>query len=987
MRSDGPQYCRRLGPKQRARVLAQGGRVENAKWVLKKEKKTNSIYEAIESYLLLRGGWRSASAQRSTRRSRGARPNLQVGGWCATGLDFNALDMGQVKLSARAMEKAEAERKVGYSGYLAHQARGRAGNAKYKWWLQVRRNFTHPATGEWVRAHTVGATVPAANFYRGYELLCRKDEQVFTLRKAGIAHVAPDQFVYDPLSPEWSEASAFALAFGRHARKRHRRERWEKRELVELGATLRASTTPGRAAGSPGAFSLASLRSPLGVSPGAAPAASPGPPGDTLPASRSASSVGASPSARSGRIGAVPKLLGLAAEGGMVGGAGASPARGGGAGVLRAARNRRSAADIEVAKRKKRALVFARDEHRLDIAARKLETALLEGRLRSTWILKPAEGQCGDAIEIHDSLDAIFARLKAIRKRALVHEAELAELDHAAGRSPSARGASQGAFAAARAAGLSKAASAMLGRWVLQKYIERPLLLRGRRKFDMRAWVLVTADYDVLLYREGVLRTGSVPFSLDNLSDTFVHLTNHCIQEKVGSLVSFRSIAPPRARAPRCSLRYLRSLRRKKNSFFFEELFFLTAKKKEFFFPSLIAHCAIFDHPLSSPRAPRALRNDCAAHPRTARRLWRVARRADERALVDGIRPLSRRDARGGKRLLSQNSSPNPRNNGRVLRRGSGECSFIYRYIPRESCSQFDSLPLTSLTCFGAVQPQLGNHRRPPGSYVSFQVRGAAPRYRRRTSRARAPRATTAGSPPRRPLTPRRDALSRRPPCYLSLSLSAQLFGLDIMVDDAFKVHLIEINSSPAVAADLMPNFIEDLVHAAIDPLFPLERLGERDGYESGAEAAPCAGDDDGDDDPDWWLDATSARHFHAPNVARIAASSAARYATSEEAMASQAGSYATSPRRRAARSAAEERLAGCERGWDLVWRPPASPASEAAALAAAAARAQAALAGQRRAGSASGVRGRQRAGVRRGAPAPAHGRGSRTQTPPSFDR
>ena len=27
-----------------------------------------------------------------------------------------------------------------------------------------------------------------------------------------------------------------------------------------------------------------------------------------------------------------------------------------------------------------------------------------------------------------------------------------------------------------------------------------------------------------------------------------------------------------------------------------------------------------------------------------------------------------------------------------------GECSFMYRYIPRESCSQFDSLPLTSLT-------------------------------------------------------------------------------------------------------------------------------------------------------------------------------------------------------------------------------------------------------------------------------------------------
>ena len=30
----------------------------------------------------------------------------------------------------------------------------------------------------------------------------------------------------------------------------------------------------------------------------------------------------------------------------------------------------------------------------------------------------------------------------------------------------------------------------------------------------------------------------------------------------------------------------------------------------------------------------------------------------------------------------------------------AGECSFMYRYISRESCSQFDSLPLTSLTIF-----------------------------------------------------------------------------------------------------------------------------------------------------------------------------------------------------------------------------------------------------------------------------------------------
>eukprot|EP00501_MAST-03F_sp_TOSAG23-6_P001624 GSMAST32.ASY1.ANO1.1691.1 assembled CDS len=53
---------------------------------------------------------------------------------------------------------------------------------------------------------------------------------------------------------------------------------------------------------------------------------------------------------------------------------------------------------------------------------------------------------------------------------------------------------------------------------------------------------------------------------------------------------------------------------------------------------------------------------------------------------------------------------------------------------------------------------------------------------------------------------------------------SFHLFGFDLMVsaEPDFQVSLIEVNSSPAVAADLMPNMTEDLVHCAIDPIAPI---------------------------------------------------------------------------------------------------------------------------------------------------------------------
>lgn len=67
--------------------------------------------------------------------------------------------------------------------------------------------------------------------------------------------------------------------------------------------------------------------------------------------------------------------------------------------------------------------------------------------------------------------------------------------------------------------------------WVVQKYIERPLLITGR-KFDIRAYALVGPDKRVYMYQEGYIRTTCFEYKLENLEDKYIHLTNDAYQKK-----------------------------------------------------------------------------------------------------------------------------------------------------------------------------------------------------------------------------------------------------------------------------------------------------------------------------------------------------------------------------------------------------------------------------------------------------------------------
>ena len=69
--------------------------------------------------------------------------------------------------------------------------------------------------------------------------------------------------------------------------------------------------------------------------------------------------------------------------------------------------------------------------------------------------------------------------------------------------------------------------------FILQSYLTRPLLY-NRRKFDIRAYMLVTGNNGRIKgywYQEGYARTSSSFFNLAELDDPMIHLTNDAVQK------------------------------------------------------------------------------------------------------------------------------------------------------------------------------------------------------------------------------------------------------------------------------------------------------------------------------------------------------------------------------------------------------------------------------------------------------------------------
>jgi hypothetical protein len=68
---------------------------------------------------------------------------------------------------------------------------------------------------------------------------------------------------------------------------------------------------------------------------------------------------------------------------------------------------------------------------------------------------------------------------------------------------------------------------------IVQKYITKPLLIH-RRKFDIRTYAVLTSTNGNLkgyTYEEGYIRTSCLPFSMKDLENRAMHLTNDAIQK------------------------------------------------------------------------------------------------------------------------------------------------------------------------------------------------------------------------------------------------------------------------------------------------------------------------------------------------------------------------------------------------------------------------------------------------------------------------
>lgn len=189
---------------------------------------------------------------------------------------------------------------------------------------------------------------------------------------------------------------------------------------------------------------------------------------------------------------------------------------------LQTTQNLPSDADLEVDRLKKqlerlRNPIFTFDTYYLPVVKNKAEHKVFIDYSRvkpsscqvagsNIWILKVAGMNRGFGVEVFETLEQLKKLLKDI---ATGYQERIVQDNKEIARSQT---------------------FIKTSKFVIQKYIERPLLYRGR-KMDLRVWVMFTHELRPFIFRECYVRLSSAPFNMQRLSEKFVHLTNNALQK------------------------------------------------------------------------------------------------------------------------------------------------------------------------------------------------------------------------------------------------------------------------------------------------------------------------------------------------------------------------------------------------------------------------------------------------------------------------
>ncbi|KAJ2357921.1 tubulin--tyrosine ligase [Coemansia erecta] len=144
---------------------------------------------------------------------------------------------------------------------------------------------------------------------------------------------------------------------------------------------------------------------------------------------------------------------------------------------------------------------------------------IVDPRLRQQFILKPSLTGRGAGIYVFDTRE----RLLELLEREFESDDEDDEEEDSEDRIEGGSG------------GRSYQAVSQIREWVIQRYVNRPLLLEPHqsRKFHIRVYVLAFGDLRVYAYRHmlALFAPSSYAASAANLDDQRAHLTNTCLQQ------------------------------------------------------------------------------------------------------------------------------------------------------------------------------------------------------------------------------------------------------------------------------------------------------------------------------------------------------------------------------------------------------------------------------------------------------------------------